>query len=199
MNCAFGYARVSTRSQTTDAQESLLAEAGCKEIFTETESGAKQSRPELERLLDKLREGDTVVIVKLDRLSRSVSDLLMIVQRIESCGAHLRSLRDPLLDTTTPNGKLVFGLFGLLAAYERDLTRERTLDGLAAARASGKRLGRPEALNGDQRESLVKLRREGWSYSKLARTFRVAKATVIRYVQMSELAEDESHPEPPMT
>ncbi len=139
MKKTFGYARVSTAKQHAEAQLELLQDAGCDEVFVEVQSGSNRQRPELEKLLARLREGDTLVVVKLDRLSRSLQDLLAIAQEIEKHGAHLRSLQDSLIDTTSPNGKLIFGMFAVLAEYERDLIRARTLEGLAAARARGQR------------------------------------------------------------
>jgi len=186
MNKTFGYARVSTPKQTTESQLELLHQAGCEEIFVETGSGANRTRPELEKLLLMLRAGDTVVMVKLDRLARSLTDLLSLVKEIESKGAQLRSLQDPLIDTTTPNGKLIFGIFAVLAEYERELIRQRTLDGLAAARARGKHLGRKEALNQEQKESLRQLRENGQSLRQLAQTFKISKPTVLRYLRLAE-------------
>lgn len=186
MKKTFGYARVSTPKQTTESQLELLQQAGCEEIFVETGSGANCTRPELEKLLQMVRAGDTVVIVKLDRLARSLTDLLSMVKEIESKGAQLRSLHDPLIDTTTPNGKLIFGIFAVLAEYERELIRQRTLDGLAAARARGKHLGRQEALNQEQKESLLQLRENGQSLRQLAQTFNVSKTTILRYLRLAE-------------
>ena len=133
MNKTFGYARVSTPKQTTDPWLELLRQAGGDEILVETGFGANRTRPELEQLLQSVQAGDTVVLVKLDRLARSLTDVLSIVKEIESKGAQLRSLQDPLIDTTTPNSKLIFGIFAVLAEYERELIRRRTLDGLDAA------------------------------------------------------------------
>lgn len=186
MNKTFGYSRVSTSRQNADPQIELLQKEGCDEILVETQSGANRRRPQLERLLTMLREGDTVVVVKLDRLSRSLHDLLSITREIESKGAQMRSLQDPLIDTTSPNGKLIFGIFAVLAEYERDLIRSRTIEGLAAARERGKRLGRQEALNQEQKENLVTLRRTGQSLRQLARTFGVSKTTILRYLRLAE-------------
>ena len=119
-------------------------------------------------------------------MARALTDLLSIVKEIESKGAQLRSLHDPLIDTTTPNGKLIFGIFAFLAEYERELIRSRTLDGLAAARARGKHLGRKEALNQEQKESLRQLHESGQTLRQLAQTFNVSKTTIIRYLQLSE-------------
>ena len=186
MNKTFGYSRVSTSRQNADPQIELLRQAGCDDVLVEIQSGANRKRPQLEKLLTMLREGDTVVIIKLDRLSRSLHDLLSIAREIESKGAQMRSLQDPLIDTTSPNGKLIFGIFAVLAEYERDLIRARTIEGLAAARERGQRLGRQEALNKEQKESLVMLRQGGQSLRQLARTFGVSKTTIIRYLRLAE-------------
>ena len=180
----FGYSRVSTSKQRADPQIKLLREAGCDHVFIEVQSGANRKRPKLEKLLTMLGEGDVVVVVRLDRLSRSLHDLLSIAKEIEGKGAHMHSLQDPLIDTTTPNGKLIFGLFGVLAEYERNLIRARTIEGLAAARERGQRLGRQEALNQEQKKSLIMLRRNGQSLRQLAQTFNISKTTVLRYLRL---------------
>ena len=133
-----------------------------------------------------LCEGDTVLVAKLDQLSQSLQDLFSVARDIEMKGAHLRSLLDPLIDTTRPNGKLIFGVFAVLAEYERDIIRARTLDGLAAARARGQRLGRQEALNQEQKDNLIKLRYSGHSLRQLALRFGVSKTTIHRYVGLAE-------------
>ena len=185
MNRTFGYSRVSTSKQHLDTQTELLQCAGCDEIFVEVGSGANRERPQLDKLLSILRKGDIILVVKLDRLSRSLQDMLSIVGEIEKKGAHLRSLQDPLIDTTSPNGKLILGIFAVLAEYERDIIRARTLDGLAAARARGQRLGRQEALNQEQKDNLIKLRYSGHSLRQLALRFGVSKTTIHRYVGLA--------------
>jgi len=187
MNKTYGYSRVSTPKQLSDSQIELLNSAECDETFVEVQSGATRKRPELDKLLAKLREGDTILVVKLDRLSRSLQDLLSIAREIEEKGAHLRSLQDPLIDTTSPNGKLIFGIFAVLAEYERDIIRSRTLDGLAAARARGQRLGRQEALNQKQKDKVLKLRSSGQSLRKIAQIFGVSKTTIQRYVRLVDV------------
>ncbi|MYI76688.1 MAG: recombinase family protein [Gammaproteobacteria bacterium] len=186
MNKTYGYSRVSTSKQLSDSQIKLLKGAGCEETFVDVQSGATRNRPELAKLLDMLCDGDTILVVKLDRLSRSLQDLLSIAREIEEKGAHLRSLQDPLIDTTSPNGKLIFGIFAVLAEYERDIIRIRTLDGLAAARARGQHLGRQEALNQKQKDKVLKLRSSGQSLRKIAQTFSVSKTTIQRYVRLAD-------------
>lgn len=186
MNKTYGYSRVSTSKQHTDSQIELLKGAGCEETFVEVQSGVTRNRPELDRLLSRLRQGDTILVVKLDCLSRSLQDLFSIAREIEEKGAHLRSLQDPLIDTTSPNGKLIFDIFGVLAEYERDIIRVRTLDGLAAARARGQRLGRQEALNQKQKDKVIELRSSGQSLHEIAQTFGVSKTTIQRYIRLAD-------------
>lgn len=138
-----GYARVSTQDQNLDRQRDLLRQDGCERIYEEKVSGARSDRPELERMLDALREGDVVVIAELSRLSRSVRDLFNIVGRIDGIGAQIKSLKEPWLDTTTPHGRLLFTFFSGISEFERELIRQRTLEGLTAARARGHNGGHP--------------------------------------------------------
>ncbi|HPG04667.1 MAG TPA: recombinase family protein [Beijerinckiaceae bacterium] len=137
-----GYARVSTEEQATDAQIDELSRAGCGAIFQEHGSGASRARPELARLLKEIRPGDVLVVVRLDRLARSVSHLLEVIERLETKGAHFRSLRDPI-DTSTPQGMFSLQVLGAVAQLERALISERTKAGIAAAKARGKRPGNP--------------------------------------------------------
>ena len=138
-----GYARVSTQDQNLDRQRDQLRQDGCERIYEEKVSGARSDRPELERMLDTLREGDVVVIAELSRLSRSVRDLFNIVGRIDGIGAQIKSLKEPWLDTTTPHGRLLFTFFSGISEFERELIRQRTLEGLKAARARGHNGGHP--------------------------------------------------------
>ena len=140
-----GYARVSTRDQTVALQVDALRAAGCTKVLTEVASGARTDRPVLTRLLEDAREGDTVVIWKLDRLGRSLAHLVDTVNALSARGVGLKSLNDPI-DTTTPQGRFVFNLFASLSEFERDLIRERTQAGLTAARARGRKGGRPKGL-----------------------------------------------------
>src|SRR6266699_5490211 len=137
-----GYARVSTLEQTLDLQKDALTKAECSKIFTDTISGAKTERKGLDEALSFLREGDTLVVWKLDRLGRSLNHLIEIITALESKKIGFKSLTESI-DTTTPGGKLIFHIFGALAQFERDLIRERTNAGLAAARARGRRGGHP--------------------------------------------------------
>lgn len=141
-----GYARVSTKDQDLSLQIDALENAGCKRIYREQVSGSTRERPELQHLLDHLREDDVVVVWKLDRLARSMKDLVNLVNEIQAKGAGLFSLNDQI-DTTTPHGKFTFHIFAALAEFERDIIRERTNAGLAAARARGRKGGRPKGLS----------------------------------------------------
>ncbi len=144
-----GYSRVSTQDQDTALQQAALTEAGCERIFTETASGAQRDRPELASALSHLREGDTLVVWKMDRLARSLKQLIETVEGLEEKDIGFRSLTENI-DTTSPSGKLVFHLFGALAEFERALIKERTVAGLAIARANGRVGGRRPALNADK-------------------------------------------------
>ena len=146
-----GYARISTEDQKLDLQHDALRATGCEKIFDETASGASTRLPFREELLDYARRGDTVVVWKLDRLGRSLRDLIEVVNTLGGRGVGLRSLHESI-DTTTPAGKLTFHVFGALAEFERDVMRERTRAGLLAARKRGKKLGRPRSLSREQVE-----------------------------------------------
>src|SRR5215210_3918276 len=140
-----GYARVSTGEQTLDLQLDALETAGCGKVFQETASGAKADRPVLDEVLAYVRPGDTLVVWRLDRLGRSLQHLIETVAALAARGIGFKSLTEQI-DTTTSGGKLVFHVFGALAEFERDLIRERTQAGLAAARSRGRVGGRPKKL-----------------------------------------------------
>jgi DNA invertase Pin-like site-specific DNA recombinase len=144
-----GYARVSTLEQKPALQTDALKAAGCYRIFTDRASGRLDARPQLEKVLDQLRPGDTLVVWRLDRLGRSLRHLIDTVGALADSGVGFRSLQESI-DTTTPGGKLVFHLFGALAEFERDLIRERTVAGLEAARARGRHGGRPTVMTPDK-------------------------------------------------
>ena len=141
-----GYARVSTQDQDTELQRVALEAAGCGRIFRETASGAQRDRPELKAAIDFMREGDTLVVWKLDRLARSLKQLIETVEGLEARGIGFKILTENI-DTTTPGGKLTFHIFASLAEFERALIRERTIAGLAVARAKGRVGGRPTRLD----------------------------------------------------
>lgn len=140
-----GYARVSTDDQTLDLQRDALRRAKCRQVYEEHAGGKTMARPELEACLKALREGDRLVVWRLDRLGRSLSDLIQLTQALHARGIGLESLTEKI-DTVSPTGKLVFHVFGALAEFERNLIRERTMAGLKAARARGRIGGRPRKL-----------------------------------------------------
>jgi DNA invertase Pin-like site-specific DNA recombinase len=144
-----GYARVSTEDQATDAQADALTAAGCAVIFREHISGAKATRPELLEALAKVQRGDVLVVARLDRLARSLSHLLSVIAELDAKGAHFKSLADPI-DTTTPQGRFALQVLGAVAELERALIRERTKDGLRAAKRRGRVGGNPKLRAGDR-------------------------------------------------
>src|ERR671918_356382 len=144
-----GYARVSTQDQTLNLQKDALKKLGCNKIFTDTASGTKEERKGLEDALNYVREGDTLVVWRLDRLGRSLKHLIETISQLDTRKIGFKSLTENI-DTTTSGGKLIFHIFGALAEFERNLIRERTTAGLLAARARGKKGGRPKALTTDK-------------------------------------------------
>ena len=141
-----GYARVSTLDQNLDLQMQALRKAGCQKIFREKVSGASRERPEFQRMLEQLRDGDTVIVWKLDRLARSTRDPLETMETIREAGARFQSLSEPWANTTSHAGKLIMTVFAGIAEFERDLIRERTSAGREAARRRGIHSGRPQKL-----------------------------------------------------
>jgi DNA invertase Pin-like site-specific DNA recombinase len=174
-----GYARVSTHDQTLALQQDALQKAGCNKIFTDTASGAKAERTGLDAALNCVRRGDTLVVWRLDRLGRSLPHLISTMTDLEERGIGFKSLTENI-DTTTNGGKLIFHIFGALAEFERNLIRERTQAGLSAARAGGKRGGRPKALTGKQRSIARDLYEKRHSIAEICRTLKVSKATLYR-------------------
>ena len=177
-----GYARVSTLEQNLDLQEDALKAAGCKKIYTDKTSGTKAERPGLEKALADVRPGDSLVVWKLDRLGRSLKHLIETVTDLSNRGVGLRSLQEAI-DTTTSGGKLIFHVFGALAEFERDLIRERTLAGLAAARARGRKGGRPRNLDDKKKRHAVTLHSDpSNSVKDICQTLGISKATLYRYL-----------------
>jgi DNA invertase Pin-like site-specific DNA recombinase len=156
----YGYGRVSTNAQDTALQEDALRRAGVDQVITEKWSGVGL-RPRLQALLLALRAGDELVVYKLDRLGRSLQDLLAILDRIAATGAHFRSLTEPI-DTTTPAGKLMFSILGAVAEFERSLIRQRSIAGQMAARSRGKHCGRPRSSTPDVDATVLRLWRSRW-------------------------------------
>jgi DNA invertase Pin-like site-specific DNA recombinase len=183
-----GYARVSKGDEQTNAlQARALRAGGCRRIFEEAASGGRWDRPELHRMLDHLREGDTVLVWKLDRLSRSLKDVLHIMERIAQAGAGFRSITENI-DTTTPAGRMMMQMVGAFAEFERAMIKERTSAGLAAARAEGRVGGRRKKLDAAKRreiaESVTSGRKSG---AEMARLYGVSQPTVSRIVAAHRL------------
>lgn len=181
-----GYARVSTKEQNFNLQVDALREAGCEKTYTEAVCGAGADRPVLDELLRNLRSGDVLVIWKLDRLGRSLKHLVELVGMLMDKGVGLRSLRDPV-DTTTAHGRLTFNIFASLAEFERDLIRERTSAGLAAARARGRNGGRPKGIPSQAEATTMAaetLYREGTlSTRQIADKLHISKSTLYAYLR----------------
>lgn len=175
-----GYARVSTEDQNLDGQIDALKAAGAEKIFADKITGTSRSRPELDRLLDQLRQGDVITVTKYDRLARSLRDLLDIVDNIQAQGAGFRSLAEDI-DTTTPAGRLVFHVFASIAQFERERISERTREGLEAARKRGRIGGRPPALSAAQKAEVRKMRdNELRPLPEIADLFKVSTKTIRR-------------------
>jgi DNA invertase Pin-like site-specific DNA recombinase len=198
-----GYARVSTKGQLLDRQTRALTEAGCSRIFADKKSGKNAEREELWKALDYLRTGDTLVVPSLDRLGRSIQDLITIVSALRKRGIGFTSLHEAL-DTTTPGGRLVFHVFAALAEFIRELIVQGTNEGLDAARARGARLGRPPAMTQEQiRHARDLLTRPENTVTSIAKLLGVSRNTIYKYVPelkgggRTALAEATSTPELP--
>ena len=184
-----GYARVSTGEQTLDLQLDALQKAGCGKIYQETASGAKAERPVLADVLGYLRSGDTLVVWRLDRLGRSLKHLIETVSQLAERGIGFKSLTEQI-DTTTPGGKLIFHVFGALAEFERDVIRERTHAGLAAARARGRLGGRPRKLADAKQLELARTLNDGGQtdIATICQTLGISRATLYRYLKAHPVA-----------
>ena len=178
-----GYARISTIEQDTKAQVAALQSARCELVFREKASGGRWDRPELRKLLSQLRKGDVLVVWKLDRLSRSLRDVLTIMERVQERKAGFRSLTEAV-DTTTPAGRMMMQMVGAFAEFERAMLKERTKAGLDAARKEGRIGGRRPKLKPQQQQEIVKLVKRGKkTAADAARLFGVHPATVSRLLQ----------------
>jgi len=181
-----GYARVSTDDQKLDLQQDALQKAGCEKIFEDYLGGAKASRPGLNAALEMARYGDTLVVWRLDRLGRSLKDLLQLTETLKERSIGLYSLQESI-NTTTSSGQLVFHLFGALAEFERNLVRERTQAGLKAARVRGRRGGRPKALDSNKRQLVVKLYNDHQhSIDEICQMMGISKPTLYKYIAEEE-------------
>lgn len=174
-----GYARVSTDDQDPAAQIDALRAAGCDPIFVEHASGATMQRPEWHACNRGLGRGDTLTIVRIDRLGRSLADLMSTLDDLAARGVHFRSLEERI-DTSTALGRMFYQLAGAFAEYERTLIRERTCAGIDAARAAGRQIGRPPALTNEQRALARRLRAQGEGVATIARVLEVSPSTIRR-------------------
>ena len=182
MATLIGYARVSTDDQNAQLQVDALMTAGCIKVFTDKASGSLANRPQLDKMLDQLRPDDVVVVWRLDRLGRSLKNLIALVEELAERGVGFRSLSESI-DTTTANGRLFFSVMGALAEFERDLIRERTNAGLAAARARGRVGGRPPVMTAEK----VKVARQMYDSKEhtveaIAKTLGVSRKTIYRHL-----------------
>lgn len=183
MRYCIGYARVSTQEQNLDLQQDALKQAGCKKIITDEASGSLADRPGLLKLKDTLREGDTLVVWRLDRLGRSLKHLIEFVYYLESKGIGFKSLHESI-DTTTSTGKLVFHIFGALAEFERNLIKERSKAGLDAARARGRLGGRPKRLNVNKRQLVIEMYRDRKrTVKEICQMVGISKPTLYKYLK----------------
>ena len=186
MNMNIGYARVSTHNQNLDLQVDALTAEGCKKIFKEKVSGVKAERKELRRLLDHVREGDVIVIWKLDRLGRSLKNLVELVSDLIDRGVGLKSLNDPI-DTSTSQGRLIFNIFASLAEFERDVISERTKAGLKAARARGRFGGRRPGLSSQAETTAIAAealyKDKSLSISEICEKLGISKPTLYKYLR----------------
>ena len=185
-----GYARVSkSEDQETAPQIRALKKAGCKRIFEEAASGGRWDRPELHKLLDQFRAGDTLVVWKLDRLSRSLKDLLVILERIDAAGGKFRSLTE-LIDTSGPAGRMMMHMLGSFAEFEREMIRERTRAGLREARTRGRVPGRKPRITAEQRKEIVDAVASGRkTAAEMARLFKIYRATISRFISKARADE----------
>ena len=179
-----GYARVSTQDPSVELQRDALAKAGCRKVFTDKISGAQAERPGLNKAIEMLRDGDTLVVWKLDRLGRSVKNLVDLVGELAEQGVHFKSLTDSI-DTTTPSGRFFFHVMASLAEMERELTVERTRAGLEAARQLGRKGGRKRQMTDSKIESAKKLLANGVPPRDVAENLGVSVPTLYRWLPAS--------------
>jgi DNA invertase Pin-like site-specific DNA recombinase len=181
-----GYARVSTQDQTLNLQKDALEKLGCTKIFTDTASGTKSERKGLDEALEYVREGDTLVVWRLDRLGRSLKHLIETITELNNRKIGFKSIQENI-DTTTSGGKLIFHIFGALAEFERDIIRERTQAGLTAARARGRLGGRPKAkaLNTPKKITLAQslYNDKNNTIDEICKTLNISRATLYRYIK----------------
>ncbi|MGX5441519.1 recombinase family protein [Bacillus thuringiensis] len=190
----FGYARVSTKKQSLDMQLDELKRYGCEEIITEKESGAKKDRKELHLLLSKLRKDDTLVVYKLDRLGRTMHQLVNLLQEFNEKGIHFVSIKDGI-NTSTTMGRFLFHIFGAMAEMEREVINERVISGVAAAKARGREGGRKKAHTPQQIQGMMEMLATGKTKVEVCEMFDVARATLYRYIKEHDSKQSVSNTE----
>lgn len=179
-----GYARCSTADQNLDWQVDALKQYGCETIFQEKYTGTTKERPELSILLRTLRKGDTIIICELTRLSRSVKDLFDLVEKIDKAGANIKSLKEPWLDTTTPQGRLLFTIFSGVSQFERELIVERTRAGLKAARARGRKGGHPKVNKDTIEQAMTLYDSQKYPVSQILKMSGICRRTLYKYINL---------------
>ena len=181
-NFVFGYARVSTEQQNLDRQLDMLQKYGVDFIYNEKMTGTKRNRPELEKLLERLTEGDTIVVESLSRLGRSTKDLIWLMETFNSKGVNLVSLKESI-DTTTSTGKLLFTLMSAIAQFERDVIADRTREGLNSARARGRKGGRPRTDSEQLRKAIKLYNTRQYSLAEIEDMTGVKRSTLYRGIR----------------
>ena len=183
-----GYARVSTKDQHLHMQEDALKNSGCKEIYHDIASGVKEARPGLEEALNYLREGDILIVWKLDRLGRSIQHLIQTVKDLNNRGIGFKSLQENI-DTTTSGGKLIFYIFSALAEFERDIIKERTQAGLKAARARGRLGGRPPLLSDKQITKMMNhYDEQKLTIDEICKLYSISRPSFYNYLKKNKIA-----------
>lgn len=186
----FGYARVSTKDQSLDLQVDALKKEGCKEIYSEKLSGRSVKKPKLEELLSKLREGDTVIVYSLDRLGRTSKELINLLTDFKEKGIQFKSIQEGMFDTTSAMGEAVFQIIAILKAMEVQVLSERTKDGLSAARARGKKGGRPKgSYNKRKAAAAVTLYNKKLPVSEITSTLNISRSTLYDYLRRENIIE----------
>lgn len=181
-NFVFGYARVSTEQQNLERQLDMLEKYGVDHIYNEKMTGTKRNRPELEKLLERLTEGDTVVVESLSRLGRSTKDLIWLMETFNTKGVNLVSLKESI-DTTTSTGKLLFTLMSAIAQFERDVIADRTREGLNSARARGRKGGRPRTDSDKLRKAIKLYNTQQYSLAEIEDMTGVKRSTLYRGIR----------------